>query len=145
MNCEDLQSRLSAYIDGEVSAEEAELIREHLSICSDCAHEEELLCRTSDFLSRWKNLRAPDGFCEALLAKADDPSFRPRRIIRYAVRPFADPKAFVKMAFYGAAVLLLCVGVIFFASLPFERTPMVTASFLCRVFPGQSGRRRPVH
>jgi anti-sigma factor RsiW len=126
MDCEKVKAQLSAYIDGEVAEKDAASIKEHIAICADCSQEEQLLRKTSELLRHWENTPAPDGFCEALLAKAENISHRPRRSIVHAVRPLAGPRALIKMVAYGAAVLLLCVGVIFFARLRSQtRAPMV--------------------
>jgi anti-sigma factor (TIGR02949 family) len=37
--CEEAFRRLDAYLDHELSAQEMELIREHLEICAGCARE----------------------------------------------------------------------------------------------------------
>ena len=124
MDCEEVKAQLSAYIDNEVTAEEAALIREHISICPDCEQEEQLLRRTSELLENWRDVPAPDGFCEALLAKAEDISHQPRRIIAHAIRPWAFPRAFIKATFSGAAILFLCLGVIFFSRLS-SRKPTI--------------------
>ena len=125
MNCEKIKAQLSAYIDGEASEDDATVIREHIAICADCSQAERLLRKTSQLLKSWENVPAPDGFCETLLAKAENMSRRPRRSFIHAVRPFAGPGALVRVAVYGAAVLLLCIAVIFFTKLPLRRAPSV--------------------
>jgi len=133
MNCEKTKSQLSAYIDGEVSERDAAFIMEHIAICSDCNQEEQSLRRTSQLLGYWEEVRAPDGFCEALLARVESaPSHTASKRLTlklwrviHAFRPLAGPRALIKVAAYGAAVLLLCVGVIFFTRLPLRRASMV--------------------
>jgi anti-sigma factor (TIGR02949 family) len=125
MNCEKIKDQLSAYIDGEMPEEDATAIKKHIAVCADCAQEEQLLRKTSQMVRRWGDVPAPDGFCEALLVKAANMSRRPRRSFLFAVRPFAGPGAFVRVAVYGAAVLLLCVAVIFFTRLPLRKAPSV--------------------
>ncbi len=123
MNCDKIKNQLSVYIDGEVSEKDAVAIREHIAVCNDCAQAELLLRKTSRLIRSWESIPAPDGFCEALLAKADNVSRQPRRSIFNVVRPLAGPGALVRVAVYGAAVLLLCVAVIFFTKLPLRRAP----------------------
>ena len=76
-------------------------------------------------LKHWGNTPAPDGFCEALLAKAEDVTRRPRRSIIDAVRPLAGPRAIIRVAVYGATFVLLCVAVILLARPPLRRASMV--------------------
>ncbi len=123
MNCEKIKAQLSVYIDGEMSEKDAVAIREHIAACADCAQAELMLCKTSRLIRSWENIPAPDGFCEVLLAKADNLSRQPRRSIIDAVRPLAGPGVLIKGTVYGAAVLLLCVAVIFFTKLPLRRAP----------------------
>lgn len=125
MNCEAVKDQLSAYIDGEASEEDAAAIKGHIAICADCAQGEQLLRKTSRLLKSWESVPAPDGFCEALLARAVTMSRQPRRSFFRAVRPFAGPGALVRAAVYGAAILLLFVSVIFITKLPLRRAPSV--------------------
>lgn len=125
MDCEKVKAQLSAYIDGEAPEDDATVIKGHIAVCADCAQAEQLLRKTSRFIRSWENVPAPDGFCESLLAKAENMSRRPRRSFIHAVRPFAGPGALVRVAVYGAAVLLLCIAVIFFTKLPLRRAPSV--------------------
>jgi anti-sigma factor RsiW len=125
MNCEKIKALLSAYVDGEVTEKEARLIREHIAVCADCKQEEQSLYRTSEMLKHWGNTPAPDGFCEALLAKAENVTRRPRRSIIDAVRPLAGPRAIIRVAVYGATFVLLCVAVILLARPPLRRASMV--------------------
>jgi len=125
MDCEKVKAQLSAYIDDELSDRNAALIRDHIETCADCYQEEQLLRKTSELLKNWENVQAPDGFCEALLAKAEEVSRLPRRSIANAVRPLAGPRVFAKVAFCGAALLFLCVIVFFSVKSPFKRSPLV--------------------
>lgn len=126
MNCEKIKVQLSAYIDNEVSKKRSALIRKHLATCANCRHEEQLLRKTSRLMKNWEDVRAPDRFfCEALLAKAENVSRQPHRSIIHAVRPMAGPRSLIKVAVYGTAALLLCVGVILFARSPLKKATMV--------------------
>ena len=127
MNCEKVKEQLSAYIDGALAEKSAAFISSHIAVCAECSQEEQSLRKTSEMLRHWENVPAPDGFCETLLAKAEaeNVAVRSRRTIIDAVRPLAGPRALIKMAVYGVAVLLLCVGVIFFARSPLRKAPMV--------------------
>ncbi len=125
MNCEKIKALLSVYVDGEANEKEARLIREHISVCTDCKQEEQSLYRTSEMLKHWGNTPAPDGFCEALLTKADNVTRQPRRSIIDAVRPLAGPRAIIRVAVYGATLVILCVAVILLARPPLRRASMV--------------------
>ncbi len=123
MNCDKIKAQLSAYIDGALPEKDATAVGDHLAVCSDCAQAEQQLRKTSRLLKSWEEVPAPEGFCETLLAKAETMSRQSRRSIFDAVRPLAGPGALVRVAVYGAAVLLLCVAVIFFTKLPLRKAP----------------------
>ena len=123
MNCDKIKAQLSAYIDGALPEKDATAVGDHLTVCSDCAQGEQQLRKTSRLLKSWEEVPAPEGFCETLLAKAETMSRQSRRSIFDAVRPLAGPGALFRAAVYGAAVLLLCVAVIFFTRLPLRKAP----------------------
>ncbi|MCS7208793.1 MAG: anti-sigma factor [Fimbriimonadales bacterium] len=52
MNCRYVQSRLSAYLDCELSGQEQQQIRSHLEQCIECSCEFESLRRTKQLLSQ---------------------------------------------------------------------------------------------
>lgn len=128
MNCEEVKVQLSAYIDGETSEEDTNVIDEHIAVCNDCAQTEQALRRSSQMLKSWENVPAPEGFCEAVLARAETMSRRSRRGIFNMVRPFAGPGAFVRVAICGAVVLLLSVAVVSLVKLPLKKAPLVEPS-----------------
>lgn len=128
MNCEEIKVQLSAYIDDEMSEEDANVINEHIAACADCAQAEQSLRRASRMLRSWENVPAPEGFCEAVLARAETMSRRSRRGIFSMVRPFAGPGAFVRVAICGAVVLLLSVAVVSLVKLPLKKAPLVEPS-----------------
>jgi len=69
MRCSEVQELLSAFIDDEVSPQEAELIREHLCKCIKCQeHLHELLSLVS-LLHNTEEVEPPAQFCEELHAK----------------------------------------------------------------------------
>jgi anti-sigma factor RsiW len=125
MNCEKIKSQLSSYIDGELTEKENFFIQEHILVCPECSQEEESLRKTSGLLKSWENIPAPDSFCRVLLAKAEELPRQTQRSIINAVRPFAGPRASIKVAFYGAVVLLVCLLILVFTTSPLRVTPLV--------------------
>jgi hypothetical protein len=125
MNCDKVKEKLSEYIDGELNQADTAFIRHHMAICSVCNQEERLLRSASRLLRNWENIKAPDGFCEALLAKAENVSRQSRRTIIDAVRPITGPGTLFRTVVYGAAVMLLFVGIMFFTKSFLREVPMV--------------------
>ncbi len=63
ISCERIrQELLSAYIDGELSSEERELVEAHLSECEECARDLRTLRRTVELLGELPTLRVPRSF-----------------------------------------------------------------------------------
>jgi anti-sigma factor RsiW len=50
MKCNDAQQRIKAYLDGELTAREAEAISAHIKSCASCSKEAALLSRTWEIL-----------------------------------------------------------------------------------------------
>src|ERR671927_877860 len=59
MDCKEFQGRLDLYVDGELPAESAEEMREHLKTCASCARAEAGLRRLRDSLKRVVNRHEP--------------------------------------------------------------------------------------
>jgi len=56
MNCQNVENRISSYIDGELTGREMILVRDHVSQCAMCAEEMEILLQTKQMLG---SLAAP--------------------------------------------------------------------------------------
>ena len=99
MDCEQMRAKLDAYIDGELSAEEVRVLRDHAAACEDCKRE----------------LRAAELLRDAL-AHMDDELAVPleaQAAWRKAVRAEAGRKAkrrFMRMACGLAAALVVVIG-----------------------------------
>lgn len=68
MNCNSVESRLSAYIDSELTGSEMQAVRSHLSICSACQTEETQLRILKQRLSQWVEVDVPDDLEAKLMA-----------------------------------------------------------------------------
>lgn len=59
--CEDVFRRLDDYLDRELSAEETQLVADHLETCAQCAQEQRFEARVLDSIkSKLRHLSAPD-------------------------------------------------------------------------------------
>lgn len=67
MNCRYVQSRLSAYLDFELSGEEQQLIRSHLEACMECSAEFESLRRTKQLLRQMPVVKPQSGAEQVLM------------------------------------------------------------------------------
>ena len=68
MNCRNVQARLSAYLDGELSGHEMLQMRRHLDSCCECGCESEELGRLKSCLSSIRPCEPPAGFEERLVS-----------------------------------------------------------------------------
>ena len=68
MNCEVLQSRLSAYLDGELSGRDMLAIRSHIHQCPECATILEIERITKEALAGVPAIEPPADFEERLVA-----------------------------------------------------------------------------
>ena len=69
MNCEAVRELLWAYLEKEITAEEAVKIEEHLKNCADCREELELQKEIMDSLQHIPDEELPDGFHAGLMQK----------------------------------------------------------------------------
>jgi len=78
MNCENVRTQLSAYLDGELAPDEAEAVRAHLAWCPGCAEEYRRLTAVWDALLADNGIEpAPDftsRFWRAAAAREERPS-----------------------------------------------------------------------
>lgn len=85
MNCRYVQSRLSAYLDVELSGVEQQLIRSHLEQCMECSDEFESLRRTKQLL-RQMPIVVPRSGPEQVLLRVRHATPAPRRAATLAWR-----------------------------------------------------------
>jgi predicted anti-sigma-YlaC factor YlaD len=80
MNCKYIQTRLSVYLDGELSGSDSLLIRDHLSTCIECQAELKQIKTVSNLLSCLPPVPEPDDLMiERMLQKAM-PSAKPKKV-----------------------------------------------------------------
>ena len=48
MNCKDIEKLIAAFLDGEATAKEQGLIKEHIANCQSCSEDKETLSATQD-------------------------------------------------------------------------------------------------
>lgn len=99
MNCEQMRAKLDAYIDGELSEEEARALRDHAEACEDCKNELRAAELLRDALGHMDDdlvvpLEAQAAWRRAIRAEAG--RRRQRRMMRYV--------------YAAAAALVLVVG-----------------------------------
>lgn len=69
MNCRQIESNLSAYLDGELCGSEMLQLRSHLHTCATCSQELEALRTTRRLIGALPEPEPDDEFCARLMAK----------------------------------------------------------------------------
>jgi anti-sigma factor RsiW len=69
MPCEDTQTKLQEYLDGQLPLEEAQTVEVHLALCAACQGELALLRQVDDALATWPVLEEPADFTARVMAQ----------------------------------------------------------------------------
>jgi len=111
MGCQEVRSLLSEYLDGEISAREGGMVKDHLAECEDCARELEILRGTAKLLLSVGEVEPPDG----LLACIEAATIR-RRTVRRRLRAALDPlfrlPVYARWTAASAAAAVLAIAVV---------------------------------
>lgn len=102
MNCEQMTALLSAYVDGELTADEQMQVREHLEQCAECRALYEQLQTLHTSFSDLEEIPAPENFAQGVMAriKAEE---KPK-----VIPLFKRPQVRAVMGLAACAVL--CIG-----------------------------------
>lgn len=131
MNCEDAQSYMMAYMEKEITKEEAELLALHLASCALCRDAFEVYDTMAETLACLPDYEAPEGFEAAVLSKI---SALPVKRILWT---WEDR---VRTVLYSVFSLLFGIGSV----LAFFREPIMTALGGNPFFSGYIERLTPV-
>lgn len=102
-SCEKIQEMISSMLDGELSAADEELVREHIALCEDCAAMYDDFSALSNELN--KELQEVPASLHSRIMKGVRTSQKPRKPLHILMRPYM-----------GAAACLIIVGGIVLAS-----------------------------
>lgn len=69
MNCQKVQSLISAYLDGELAGQEMLAIRHHLTDCTECAEEYESLLAIKRTFGKMRPMRPVDDLAARICSK----------------------------------------------------------------------------
>ena len=108
MKCSRVKKYLSVFLDGELDKKEQQEIEEHLKKCSGCKREHDLLTRSWEMLSEWKDIEPSPHFKARFWQKVEEQG---RDIKRPVLFPQLFPWAPV---FATALVLLVCISLYIF-------------------------------
>jgi anti-sigma factor RsiW len=98
MNCSQVQKRLSAYIDGEITEKERILISKHLGSCPSCTEELNAIKALGTVMNDLDHITVPAYFRAHVKQRIKDQGSRPLpiiEIIRRAVFPVTTTAALI--------------------------------------------------
>lgn len=78
MDCRSAKELLSAFLDGETSAEESSQVEEHLAACAECGAAQRRLLALDEMIARSETGVSP-GFRDALFSRMEAEELLPRR------------------------------------------------------------------
>jgi len=125
VNCEDLRDLFSPYLDGQLTAAEADRLAAHVRTCPSCQEQLAALRFTSSLASSLPHARLPLDLAPRVMARASASLWRERLA---AVREFLTPRR----AFLVRAVAVLAVFCIA-AAAPRSRVGDIVISWPIRV------------
>ncbi len=105
MECSNIKNRLSAYLEGEVSADEKTLIEEHLNSCAGCSADLADLKKTIEYVKEIEEVEPPVWMAQKIMARIRDEGQRKKGIFQRLFYPLH-----VKLPLEAVAALLV-IGV----------------------------------
>jgi hypothetical protein len=124
VNCSDVQARLSAYHDSELSNEEAAQVAAHLAQCPLCAAELATFAQLSRLSGKLTDPPVPTGMWEELQAKIHEGRGRGPLFVRF--NPISSSGGLVALA--ATILIAAAIGVIAYSAL-FPAHDQLAANF----------------
>ena len=107
MTCDDVQDRLSEYLDRRLDGETRRSVEEHLSSCPDCQSVAESLSHTIQLLASEPEVDPPFGMRTRLMARLDEAENK-RSVWEWFSMPFR-----INLPIQAAAVVVVAVLAVF--------------------------------
>jgi hypothetical protein len=108
MQCHDIQEKLAAYIDGDISPEERMLIDEHLKSCQQCNETIAEMTKTTEYLRKLGDIEPPAWLTQKIMTKIRSESGKEKSIWQKLFYPLH-----IKLPVEVAVAVLLAVTTIY--------------------------------
>jgi len=108
MQCNDIQEKLSAYMDGDISSEERMLIDEHLKSCQQCNETLAELTKTTEYVRNLGDIEPPAWLTQKIMTKIRSEAGREKSIWQKLFYPLH-----IKLPVEAAVAVLLAVTTIY--------------------------------
>jgi len=123
MKCEQVKGKLSDYVEGLLDPENERVVRSHVSTCSQCKTEAEILTQTIQSVADLSPVQPPPGFSQKVMARireeAEKPTFWQRLFLPLSI----------KIPIHAIA-LLLVTGFALYLYQANQLPPMEVAKFI---------------
>ena len=108
MTCSEIESRLPAYLDGQLPPEEKDRIEGHISTCSRCGRALADLKKTTEILRNLEAVEAPPFFEEKIMARVREEAGRKRGLLRRLFYPLH-----IRIPIQAMAMVLIAVAAVY--------------------------------
>jgi len=108
MQCNDIQEKLSAYIDGDISSEERMLIKEHLKSCQQCNETLAEMKKTTEYVRNLGDIEPPAWMTQKIMTKIRSEAGKDKSIWQKLFYPLH-----IKLPVEAAVAVLLAVTTIY--------------------------------
>jgi len=108
MECNNVQGKLSVYIEGMISPEERKLIDEHISSCSKCKEALYDLKKTLDYVHNLEDVEPPVWLTQKVMAKIHSEAEPKKGILQKLFYPL-----YIKLPIEAVAVVLIAVTALY--------------------------------
>jgi hypothetical protein len=108
MQCNDIQEKLSAYIDGDIASEERMLIDEHLKSCQQCNKTLTEMKKTTEYLRNLDDIEPPAWLTQKIMTKIRSEAGKEKSIWQKLFYPLH-----IKLPLESAVAVLLAVTTIY--------------------------------
>jgi len=108
MECNNVQEKLSVYIEGMISPEERKLIDKHISSCSKCKEALYDLKKTLDYVHNLEDVEPPVWLTQKVMAKIHSEAEPKKGILQKLFYPL-----YIKLPIEAVAVVLIAVTALY--------------------------------
>lgn len=108
MGCNEVQKRLSAYIEGSISAEEKVLIDKHLKACQRCNESLADLRKTVEYLQKLEEVEPPSWLTQKVMTRVRSEAEPKRGILQKVFFPLH-----IKLPIEAVAAILIAITTIY--------------------------------
>lgn len=105
MDCREVKNKISEYIDGRLTGEEATLIREHLDRCASCLETVESMTRLIGLMQNIDTVDEPETILRDVKARLE----KRAPLAELARRLFSPPKIKIPLELAGAALVVTLI------------------------------------